>query len=401
MRRFLSWIFILGVLVGTIARFIPIFPPFRWLWLLQLISSELGLLIALPILGIVLFGILSEKKEKALTAAASIALTLTLLPAGEMLAQERNWIWDLHYSHQLKPTPEPSFSNPYAADVSEPLFRFFDFFQIPDMPTPSVEAFETKDGAKLDIYIYQPTGEKARITPQKPWILSVHGGGWNSGKPDDLDLIYAKLLKAGYTIIAPAYRFAPTYVWPKQLEDLETAYEWIRKHSDRLSLDKTQFWLMGRSAGGQIALKLGYNFKLRPEDEKAIKPLGIINLYAPTDLDFGYRWAFPEDVLDSRALMTALTNTTPDAGAPAYSSASPLNDVTRDSPPTLSIYGKADPLVWYRHGIRLHDRLRANGVRSTLIELPWATHGFDFFPNSPGGQLTTNAILHFLKETKN
>lgn len=389
------------MLVGGTIRFIPIFPAFRSLWLLQLICSELGLLLAIPLFLIAVFEIWGEAKDKLLGAAASMALALTLLPIGELVAQQRNWIWDLRYSHQLKPAPEVNTPNPYTLEIAEPLFRFSDFFRIPETVTPTIEAFETNDGGKLDIFIYRPTGEKARITPQKPWILSIHGGGWNSGKPDDLDAIYSAFLKAGYTVIAPAYRFAPTHVWPKQLEDVETSYEWIKKHADRLSLDKSKFWLMGRSAGGQIALKLGYNFKLHAEDPKAIRPLGIINLYAPTDLDFGYRWAFPQDVLNSRELMKAVTAATPDSDAAVYASASPLNDVTRDSPPTLSIYGKADPLVWYRHGIRLHERLRLNGVRSTLIELPWGTHGFDLFPNSPGGQITANAILHFLKETKN
>ncbi len=399
MRRFFSWLLVLGTLLGCSVRYFPIFPPVRLLWQLQLVCGELGLLLAIPLLLVAFSGTFDGAKDRILSSAAAFALALALLPVVELLAQERNWIWDLHYSHQSKPVPDPSFPNPYNLDASDSLFTFREFFKIPETATPVLENFESKDGGKLEVYIYSPVGENARISPQKPWILSIHGGGWDSGKPNDLDATYSAFLKAGYTVIAPTYRFAPTYTWPKQLEDIETAYAWIRKNAGRLSIDPEKFWIFGRSAGAQIALKFAYNFKVNPEDAKPIRPRGVINLYGPSDLEFGYRWSFLRDVLNSRELMQAFTGKTPDSGPEVYASASPLNDVTRDSPPTLSLYGRADPLVWYRHGQRLHQRLIANGVRSTLIELPWGTHGFDFLPNTPGGQITVNAILRFLKET--
>lgn len=391
MKRFLSWLIVIIALIGGSARFVPDFPPLRWLWQVQLVCGEFGLLLAIPLVLIAFSGSLKKPKAHTLAAASGIALTLSLLPMMELLSQERNWIWDLRYSHQAAPIPEIGFPNPYGADA-EPLFQFQDLFRLPEFMSPTVENFDTPDGARLPIYIYRPTGETALNTPLKPWILSIHGGGWDSGNADDLDSLYGAFLRAGYTVIAPDYRFAPTYRWPKQLEDIETSYKWIQTHSDRLGIDKTKFWLFGRSAGGQIALKFGYNLSMPPK--------GVISLYAPTDLDFGFRWSRLRDVINSRELMKALTGGTPDTNAVEYADASPLNDIKSDSPPTLLIYGKSDPLVWYRHGVRLHQRLLTNGIRSTLIELPWATHGFDYFPNSPGGQITANSVLRFMRETR-
>ena len=45
---------------------------------------------------------------------------------------------------------------------------------------------------------------------------------------------------------------------------------------------------------------------------------------------------------------------------------------------------------------RLAERLRAANVRSRLVELPWATHGFDYNFSGPGGQLSTYAVERFL-----
>jgi len=392
MKRFLSWLFVVITLIGCSVRFVPDFPPLRWLWQLQLVCGELGLFFAIPLILIAFSGSLKKPKSHALSALAGIALTLSLLPMAELLSQERNWVWDLRYSHEAAPVPELNFPNPYGAELVDPLFKFEDLFRLPEGLTPTVENFDTPDGARLSVYIYQPTGDQALITPVKPWILASHGGGWDSGNGDDLDSVYGAFLRAGYTVISPNYRFAPTYLWPKQLEDIETAYHWIQKNSDRLGLDKSKFWFLGRSAGGQIALKLGYKL-VNP-------PRGIISLYAPTDLDFGFRWSRLRDVIGSRDLMKAVIGGTPDTKTVEYADASPLNDIKSDSPPTLLINGGADPLVWYRHGVRLHQRLLANGIRSTLIEIPWATHGFDFFANSPGGQITANSALRFMKETR-
>jgi len=35
-------------------------------------------------------------------------------------------------------------------------------------------------------------------------------------------------------------------------------------------------------------------------------------------------------------------------------------------------------------------------VPHSLVELPWATHGFDYNPDGPGGQIADYAIRRFL-----
>jgi hypothetical protein len=58
-----------------------------------------------------------------------------------------------------------------------------------------------------------------------------------------------------------------------------------------------------------------------------------------------------------------------------------------------------DTLAWYVHSQRLSARLQELGVPHYYLSLPWATHGFDFNPDGPGGQLTDFAIESFLATT--
>jgi acetyl esterase/lipase len=389
--RIVGGIYALGVILGGTLRFFPIFPPVRALWLLQLVVSELGLFLAVPLFFLAIWGAKGRPGFSIISCLASIALVLAVLPLGEAIGHERDWIWNLEYGPGQDQKPDPRIGSPYIGELSRPLFRFRDFFQLPVHPFALKTDFETSDGAKLPLYVYRSSAGKPG--DPHPWVLSIHGGGWSEGDPRDLDQTIPSLLAAGYNVVAPSYRFAPTYVWPRQREDVETAYRFAIKNAVLFGLDPKRLWLFGRSAGGQIALKIAYSSTV-VENVK-----GVIALYAPTDLDFGYRWALKDDVLDSRTLLKNFLGTTPELGGEQYHAASPLADVGPNSPPTLLLDGRSDPLVWYRHADRLTDALVAAKVRVVHLELPWATHGFDYFPNSLGGQIARNAILRFMENS--
>ena len=84
------------------------------------------------------------------------------------------------------------------------------------------------------------------------------------------------------------------------------------------------------------------------------------------------------------------------AARSAYDSASAILLADRTSPPTLLLHGRRDPYVWYLQSQRLAARLTALGVPHFFLDLPWATHGFDFNPRGPGGQLSAYAVERFL-----
>lgn len=248
----------------------------------------------------------------------------------------------------------------------------------------SVSTYTFKDELALDFYQAKRTGGKPT-----PCVIIVHGGGWDSGDRKQLDHFNHWLAHAGYHVAAVSYRLAPTYVWPAQGDDVLAALAFLKQRAGELAIDPKRFVLLGRSAGGQIAQAVGFSAR-----DPAI--CGVVSLYAPSDLIFGYVNTHENDMLKSPALMRQFLGGTPETARGNYESASAVYHVTRTSPPTLLLHGTNDALVWYRHSVRLDAVLTNHGVRHAFVELPWASHAFDYNLHGPGGQLTTYSIEWFL-----
>jgi acetyl esterase/lipase len=185
------------------------------------------------------------------------------------------------------------------------------------------------------------------------------------------------------------YRLAPHHRFPAPIEDVKGVIQFLKENTDRLSVDSNQFVLLGRSAGGQVALSAAYTLA-----EPGIK--GVVNFYGPADMVWGYNHPTNPLVLDSRKIMEDYLGGTLQDVPQQYSRSSATKTVTSKSPPTLMIYAENDPLVSPRHGNRLSEKLTAAGVPHFVLYLPWATHGFDYSLNGPGGQLSTWTVKSFL-----
>ena len=157
-----------------------------------------------------------------------------------------------------------------------------------------------------------------------------------------------------------------------------------------LSIDTNNFVLLGRSAGGQIVLSAGNIL-----NDPSIK--GVINFYGPADMVWGYANPTNPLVLNSCEVMENYLGGTYDHVPQQYINSSATETASAKSPPTLSIYGKNDPLVSYEHGERLSRKSQSAGVQHFELYLPWATHAFDYTLNGPGGQLSTYAVDRFLE----
>ncbi|MEY5009734.1 MAG: hypothetical protein RLZZ253_873, partial [Verrucomicrobiota bacterium] len=124
---------------------------------------------------------------------------------------------------------------------------------------------------------------------------------------------------------------------------------------------------------------------------------GVIAFYAPADLFFARQFARSDDVLNSLKLLRDYLGGDPEQVPEAYRSSSAIGLATPKSPPTLLLHGTRDELVWVLQSRRLHAHLQKIGAQSHFLELPWATHAFDFNPHGPGGQISTWAVEGFLR----
>src|SRR4029078_2713422 len=138
----------------------------------------------------------------------------------------------------------------------------------------------------------------------------------------------------------------------------------LRNRADKLKIDPNRIVLLGRSAGGQIALTVAYSVNY-PWGS------GVISLYAPTDLN--YSWDNPGNplVMNTASILRDYLGGSPTEAPANYNQASPIRSVTSNSPPTLLLHGGRDELVSVQQSIRLSKRLAELGVPHLNLSLPW------------------------------
>lgn len=243
---------------------------------------------------------------------------------------------------------------------------------------------ETHDfgGLALDFYPSRLAGSGRAA----PCVVMVHGGGWDSGDRRQLAGLHHWLAARGVAVVAPDYRLAPGHPWPAQRDDVRAALAWLRVHAGRLGVDPERVTLIGRSAGGQIAIALAYG-------ERLPGVRAVVALYACHDLEFVWSIRSTTDSLNSDRLMRQFLGGGPDGREELYRSGSGEKLVHADVPPTLLIHGALDELVWCRHSERLSAALHRVGARGLFLRLPWATHACEANLHGPSGQLVTGAIL--------
>lgn len=245
--------------------------------------------------------------------------------------------------------------------------------------------YATDGGKPLKLDLYQATN----VSELQPLVVVVHGGSWNGGSKDQLPDLNRALARQHYAVAAMNYRHAPKYPSPAAVEDVFRAIDFLAKHAAEARLDLSRIVLLGRSAGGQVALSAGYAGRL-----PGLR--GVVSLYGPTDLGFGYDNPSRRWVLDSKRVLEDYLGGTPTTAPDQYAAASPINFVDTNTPPTLLIHGGLDPMVWPRHSELLAARLQQAERPHLYLALPWATHGCDVNLSGPSGQLSLYAIERFL-----
>ena len=240
-------------------------------------------------------------------------------------------------------------------------------------------------GPSLDAVIYTPPGDNR----SRRCIIAIHAGGWDSGDPGEFPAANGEIAACNDVVICSiGYRLAPAHAWPAQADDARRGIEWVRAHAAELGIDPDHLILLGRSAGAQIATACAFGM---PE----LNVRRCIAMYGPPDMFFARKWSYPNDILKSLNLVRQYMGGDPEDVPDAYRTASATEFISTKSPPTLLIHGTTDSLVWVEHSRRMHAKMQ--GVaHSDFLELPWGDHGCDYFPNSPGGQLSLAVIEHFL-----
>lgn len=106
----------------------------------------------------------------------------------------------------------------------------------------------TSDGLMLDVYY--PDQDKF----YSPVIIFLHGGGWKNGFKERFNEDYFDLIRSGYTVVSIQYSSSENFKYPKHLEDITSAINWIEENRENYLLDFQNINLLGTSSGAHLAL---------------------------------------------------------------------------------------------------------------------------------------------------
>lgn len=101
--------------------------------------------------------------------------------------------------------------------------------------------------------VYRPTAMKELTLPV---IVNVHGGGYFYGDKELYRFYAMHLAQFGFAVVNFNYRLAPEHHFPAPIEDALAVLKWISAHARSYKLDKTNVFLVGDSAGAQLASQL-------------------------------------------------------------------------------------------------------------------------------------------------
>lgn len=246
----------------------------------------------------------------------------------------------------------------------------------------------------------------------RPFVVVIHGGSWRHGDKGEVPLVSRQIAAAGVTAIDVRYRLAPDYPFPAAPGDVLC----LLLQAERLGVDPTRGALLGRSAGGHLALLAGYVQAAPADQAQKIPPSckvpaggslakvrAVVGIYSFVDMVYGHAHPPVPDPIDGPESIELFLGGTPAQKPAEYALATPTSWVKpgRALPPTLLIHGGSDALVRVLHSQLMDQSLRAAQQPVRLVEIPLADHGFDFRAGGVAEQLTRALSVEFLRTNLN
>jgi acetyl esterase/lipase len=191
--------------------------------------------------------------------------------------------------------------------------------------------------------IYRP-----KSSEPSPAILMLHGAGKvNDDGRWQMAALSRTLAKRGYVVFNITYRMAPEWTYPAPLVDVGEALSWMREHAEEQGIDPRRIGVYGYSSGGYAG-----SLAALVENEVKFPVKAMVLGGSPSDLTY----------YSGGSLMKHYLGGTKEEFPKLYHEASPVNHVTRHSPPIFFFHGDRDTLVNPDHLQEMHMELQAKGV---------------------------------------
>ena len=272
-------------------------------------------------------------------------------------------------------------------------YEEFTAIQIPYLNTGGERKINVlyKETKEEDLYldIYYPKNRK--VDQKLPVVIYTHGGGWAAGSRHgaanaSFKKVHTELLEKGFCVVSVSYR-----LWKKGgnitmrdcVIDSKDALRYLSKHSETLGVDVNRFFSFGDSAGGQISQMLLLTSSNSLIGDKTLAKYSYtmtagVSWYGPTNFEdislFNHndRPSF-KDRFGPRILKP---DTKEEAVLELYREMSPINYLTKNSPPLLLLQGDSDPTIPVKHAYCMEEKNKDIKAPVTIIIVKNAGHNW-------------------------
>src|SRR2546423_5885213 len=99
--------------------------------------------------------------------------------------------------------------------------------------------------------VYSPAGAK-----NLPVVVWIHGGGWQTGDKKEVQLKPQAFNDKGFVFVSTNYRLLPDVDMGTIVRDVAKGVHWVHDHIAEHGGDPSRLFIMGHSAGAQLAALL-------------------------------------------------------------------------------------------------------------------------------------------------
>lgn len=250
---------------------------------------------------------------------------------------------------------------------------------------------ETDPDALLDIYAPE------KVDPSAPTIVWIHGGGFVSGRREDLTNYLKILAGRGFAVVNVDYTIAPEATYPTPVRQVGQALAYLDRHAAKLGINGKAFVVAGDSAGSQVAAQVanvitspdyaqetGLSASIAPEKLKgALLHCGVYDVGAMNTGGGGVLGWF------TRTVTWAYSGKRDWRNAKGFETFSVTNYLTPLFPPTFISVGNADPLA--PQTMLMERKLQEQGVAVESLFFtkdykPPLSHEYQFNLDTKAGQ---------------
>ncbi|MDG1572653.1 alpha/beta hydrolase [Robiginitalea sp. M366] len=239
--------------------------------------------------------------------------------------------------------------------------------------------YKTTSSKSLQLDVYYPAKKLGKepwdkiSEEKKPVLIYIHGGGWVEGDRTSRFLGLLPYLEKGWCVVNIDYRLLDNSHLVESLNDCLDAINWVNENSTKYKFDTEQLYLSGESAGGHLALLAGMidanQLEVAGVHNRKGKIKGIINWYGITHMERALE--FWNDSTYTKLIVDQWKG----AKADYLKMVSPIEHISSDTPPIISIHGDEDENVEIGQAIAFHNRLELKGIRNELIKIRGKKHG--------------------------